>query len=246
MRLPTRTRWSGFFYIRQIATTLAAVGSQSSPCVSTIGVSRFSRFGKELAAELGRRVVPGVRVRAAAAEEDSATEGIVLSDLNAEAEQPGTMPVQLRFLNGATRLPERAIYNPLFRAGSPLFELAVRSKPDPETSAFARYLSKAGFIVTLSRRQNGFGLDDMIAAYLHPIADYVLAGGSPASRSDALGRAEGWAAGDSGQRWTRLNLSRWSRITIESTSMLSFRQRLDPASLGIMRFQGGFTTRNEY
>src|SRR5205807_522515 len=98
----------------------------------------------------------------------------------------GDVAVVLQWREFAANLPERVAYCPLFRPGTRFFELALRRSGDATAAAFAQYLSRAGFSVALSRPVKGFGLNQMITAYLRPVAKYILAGGSAAQAGCAL------------------------------------------------------------
>ena len=225
---------AGFFYIRQMATMLASTGMAVRK-VSTIRCPRSSRFGAELRSQLEERVVPGVQVTASCSDDTSDPEStITLSDLEDRQQTQNQFAVQLGFCDHAPDLPDRVLYGPLFRAGSQLFEVAIRVKGDTAGPAFAQYLTRAGFTTVLSRRQRSFGFDQMLSAFLLPVADYIAAGGSAGSAAGAL-REFGFIRGPQ-QLW---NIVRQApalphEIALpRRTAALASLQAADPARSGV-------------
>ncbi|HMC65230.1 MAG TPA: enoyl-CoA hydratase/isomerase family protein, partial [Gemmataceae bacterium] len=176
----------GFFYVRQIAEHLPALGAAEGAPVAAVSTAAKSGFGADLLRELESRIVPGVRV-VSAANGSLPSLAIRLTDFDSASETCfGDVAVALQWREFAANPPERVAYCPLFRAGTRFFELALRRSGDATAAVFAQYLSRAGFSVALSRPVKGFGLNQMIAACLRPVAKYLLAGGSPALAEGAL------------------------------------------------------------
>jgi len=177
---------AGFFYIRQMAAMLPSLKTPLRK-VSTIRAAPSSRFGRDLGSELEERIVPGVQVMRAGSDEAADPEStITLSDMEEKPQSPNQFGVQLGFHDTPPDLPDRVLYSPLFRSGSQLFEIAIRVEGDAAVSALAQYLTKAGFTVVLSKPQRALGFDQMLSAFLLPIADYIAGGGSAGGAAGSL------------------------------------------------------------
>jgi hypothetical protein len=166
-----------FFYLRQIAAERACGPTRNDGATATLACDAVDADARRFADDLRRRKLPGFALA------EHAVAGFRLVGTRGRAQSNGAAhDVAIRLAPSVAPEVDVELYAPAYRAGSRLVELAIRPAEqrgaDRDAMAcLARTLQRFGFEVARTAPGRIFVTNRLLAAYLAPLARYVLRGG---------------------------------------------------------------------